>query len=190
MHPVSREQGESLAEIQRSLVPARTTRLTGRRIDGAPVYEYVRTPGTPPVSVLRFNADHFPVAHATGDHAHAHDFLVLAYVEHGAGSFHLGDQRWPLNTGDAFVIAPGEVVRLGDHDHHALAAGWCVFFPPDAHRLRRAGRYRLGWRSHPLLFPFVGGHAGGAQRLPVPPAEQAAWSEHVVAIERELASPT
>ena len=35
-------QSDSLAGIQRSLVPATSTRLTGRQIDGAPVYEYVR----------------------------------------------------------------------------------------------------------------------------------------------------
>jgi AraC family transcriptional regulator, transcriptional activator of pobA len=178
-------QGDSLAEIQRSSVPAETTRLTGRQIDGAPVYEYVRTPGAPPVSVRRFSADQLPVAHATRDHAHAHDFLVLAYFEYGAGSLRLGDRHWPLNTGDAFVIAPGEVVRMGHHDDHTAAAGWCVFFPPELITSDALGG-SLGWRSHPLLFPFVGRATGGAQRLPVPPAERATWSQHVAAIEREL----
>src|SRR5215208_2309461 len=124
-------QGDSLAGIQRSLVPAETTRLTGRQIDGAPVYEYVRTPGAPPVSVRRLCSDQLPVAHATRNHAHAHDFLVLAYFEHGAGSLRLGDRHWPLHAGDAFVIAPGEVVRIGHHDGPTAAAGWCVFFPPE-----------------------------------------------------------
>lgn len=163
-------------------------RPTGRQIDGAPVYEYVRIPGAPPVSVLRFSSDELPVAHATRDHAHAHDFLVLAYFEHGAGSFRLGDRQWPLKTGDAFVIAPGEVVRLGHEDHLAAAAGWCVFFPPELIASDALGG-SLGWRSHPLLFPFVGRAGGGAQRLPVPPTERAAWSQHVAAIERELGQP-
>ena len=178
-------QGDSLAGIQRSLVPAETTRLTGRQIDGAPVYEYVRTPGAPPVSVLRFSSDRLPVAHANRDHAHAHDFLVLAYFDYGAGSFRLGDRHWPLDTGDAFVIAPGEVVRVGHHDEHTPAAGWCVFFPPELIASDALGG-SLGWRSHSILFPFVGRAAGGAQRLPVPPAERPAWSQHVAAIEREL----
>jgi AraC family transcriptional regulator, transcriptional activator of pobA len=75
-----------LAIMQRSLVPAPNIRLTGRRIDGAPVYEYVRTPGTPPLSVQRFSTDQLPVAGQSGDHAHAHDFLVLAYFERCAAS--------------------------------------------------------------------------------------------------------
>jgi AraC-like DNA-binding protein len=170
------------------LVPTDATRLTERQIDGAPVYGYVRTPGVPPVSVMRFSSDQLPVAHANHDHAHAHDFLVLAYFEHGRGSFRLGDRHWPLHTGDAFVIAPGEVVRLGEHDHETAAAGWCVFFPPEIIASETLGG-SLGWRSHPLLFPFVGPAAGGAQRLPVPPADRAAWAQHVVAIERELDQP-
>jgi AraC family transcriptional regulator, transcriptional activator of pobA len=188
MHHMSPIQTDSLAGMRRSLVPAETTRLTSRQIDGAPVYEYVRTPGAPPVSVMRFSSAQLPVAHATRDHAHAHDFLVLAYFDDGAGSFRLGERHWPLNTGDAFVIAPGEVVRLSQHDHHTAAAGWCVFFPPELIGSDALGG-SLGWRSHPLLFRFVGRAASGAQRLPVPPAERAAWSGHVAAIERELDQP-
>src|SRR5262249_27963323 len=47
---MSRVQSGSLAIMRQSFVPPETTRLTGRRIDGAPVYEYVRTPEAPPVS--------------------------------------------------------------------------------------------------------------------------------------------
>ena len=130
MNRMKGHQSDSLDEIQRSLVPVSTTRLTGRTVDGAPVYEYLRTPGAPPVSVLRFSSEDVTAAHATGDHAHAHEFLVLAYFEHGAGSIRLGDREWPLSTGDAFVIAPGEVVRFGDHAPGAVR-GWCVFVPPE-----------------------------------------------------------
>src|SRR5690349_15341840 len=116
-------QGESLGEIERSSVQV-ATRPTGRWIDGAPVYEYVRAPGAPPVHVMRFSSHEVPVAHA-----HAHDFLVLAYFERGGGSVRLDDRRWPVRSGDAFVIAPGEVVRVDEQDHAVDAAGWCVFFP-------------------------------------------------------------
>ncbi len=184
MEPV---ESDLLAKMQRSLVPPISTRLTGREISGAPVYAYVRAPGAPPVSVLRFSSDRIPVAHAGGDHAHAHDFLVLAYFESGGGSLSLGDRSWPLSAGDAFVIAPGEVVRLGERDAHA-AVGWCVFFAPELIGSDAPGG-SLGWRSHPLLFPFVGQAAGGAARLPVPPEERAVWSAHVTAIERELDHP-
>jgi AraC-like DNA-binding protein/quercetin dioxygenase-like cupin family protein len=173
--------------MQRSLVPVQTTRLTGRRIDGAPVYEYVRTPDLPSVSVLRFSSDQLPVAHGAGDHAHAHDFLVLAYFERGGGSIRLGNRLWPLAAGDAFVIAPGEVVRLPEQGH-TPAEGWCVFFPPEIISSEALGG-SLGWKSHPLLFPFIGQKAGGAQRLPVPASDRAMWSRHVAAIERELGEP-
>jgi AraC-like DNA-binding protein/quercetin dioxygenase-like cupin family protein len=185
---MSRFQGDSLAEMQRSLVPPATTRLTGRQIDGAPVYEYVRAPGAPPVSVQRFSTSELPAASTSADYAHAHDFLVMAYCERGGGSFRIGTTEWPLTTGDAFVIAPGEVVRFSDLGHRATAEGWCVFFPPGIIASEAPGG-SLGWRAHPLLFRFVGHAADGAQRLPVPAGERAAWSEHVQAIERELREP-
>jgi AraC-like DNA-binding protein/quercetin dioxygenase-like cupin family protein len=163
-----------------------STRLTGRRIDGAPVYEYVQAPGAPPVSVQRFSSDQLPAAGSGVEHAHAHDFLVLAYFERGAGSFRLGNREWPLRAGDAFVIAPGEVIRLSARS--TAAEGWCVFFPPGIIASEPLGG-SLGWKSHPLLLGFVGRSADGAQRLPVPAAERAAWSQHAEAIERELHEP-
>ena len=173
--------------MQRSLAPTDATRLTARTVDGAPVYKYLRKPGAPPVSFLRFGSDELTAAHASGDHAHAHEFLVLAYFEHGAGSMRLGDREWPLRAGDAFVIAPGEVVRFGEHAPDE-AAGWCVFFPPEIIASEALGG-SLGWNAHPLLFPFVGPAAGGAQRLPVPASERETWADHVAAIERELQAP-
>lgn len=181
-------QSDSLGDMQRSLVPAETVRPTGRQIDGAPVYAYVATPGAPPISVLRFSFDQLPVGSGIGDHAHAHEFLVLAYFERGGGRLRVGNRDHVLNSGDAFVIAPGEVVRPAEHDHSVAPAGWCVFFPTELVASDILGG-SLGWRSHPLLFPFVGRGAGGAQRLPVPVSERAAWGEHVEAIERELDRP-
>jgi AraC-like DNA-binding protein len=138
--------------------------------------------------VLRFSFDQLSVGGELENHAHAHEFLVLAYFERGGGSIRLGDREYPLSTGDAFVIAPGEVVRPSEHDHSVAAKGWCVFFPPEIIASEALGG-SLGWRSHPLLFPFVGRAGGGAQRLPVPLAERTAWSGHVAAIERELDQP-
>ena len=164
----------------------KATRLTGREIAGAPIYEYVWTPDAPPISVLRFSAERLPIAHATPDHAHAHDFLAIAYFEHGGGSLGIGERRWPLHAGDAFVIAPGEVVR--PRHQHPTTSGWCLFFPPELIASDALGG-SLGWRAHPLLFPFVGRAAGGAQRLQVPPSARDAWCQHVAAIERELDQP-
>jgi AraC family transcriptional activator of pobA len=185
---VSGFQSDSLAMMQRSLVPAETTRLTERRIDGVPVYASVRRPDAPAVSVMRFSAAHQPTGRLAHDHPHAHDFLVLACFEQGEGTIGLENQHWPVAAGDAFVIAPGEIVRMTEHGHGRSLEGWGVFFPADVIASGMLGG-SLGWGAHPLLFPFVGRAAGGAQRLRVPPEQRAAWSEHVAAIERELREP-
>lgn len=181
-------QSDSLAAVPRSLASLAVARPTGRWVDGAPVYEFVRSPAAPPVSVLRFPADELPEVHRRLDHAHVHDFLVLAYFEHGAGSLRLGAREWPLSSGDAFVIAPGEMVRFSGHGPGRPAEGWCVFFPPELIASDPLGG-ALGWRAHPLLYRFVGRQGGGAQRLPVPASERAAWSQRVQAIEAELREP-
>jgi AraC family transcriptional regulator, transcriptional activator of pobA len=182
-------QSDSLAVMQRSLVPTETTRRTERRIDGVPVYAYVRRPDTPPLSVLRFSAAQLPGAGPTDDHAHAHEFLVLAYFERGGGTIGLDNKQWPVAAGDAFVIAPGEIVRMSEHGHDLEAEGWGVFFPPEIIASGVLGG-SLGWGAHPLLFPFVGRAAGGAQRLRVPPSDRAAWSQHFASIQRELREPS
>jgi AraC family transcriptional activator of pobA len=174
--------------MQRSLAPTEATRLSGQRIDGVPVYTYVRRPDAPPVSVLRFSAADVLAGDPADRHAHAHDFLVLVYFERGHGAIRLDQQEWPVAAGDAFVIAPGEVVRLSEHGHDPAAKGWCVLFPPEVIASGMLGG-SLGWGAHPLLFPFLGRTADGAQRLPVPPSERPAWSRHVAAIEQELRQP-
>src|ERR1700689_5267157 len=98
-------QSDSLAMMQRSLVPGETTRRTDRQIDGVPVYSYVRRPDAPPVSVLRFSAAGPPGAGPAHDPADApaHDFLVLTYFERGGGTVRLDTQEWSAAAGDAFV---------------------------------------------------------------------------------------
>lgn len=157
-------------------------RLRTRRADGAPVYAYPRAPGVPAVSVARFTGGRLHTGEDLRDHAHAHDFLVLAYFERGGGSLRIDRREWSLAAGDAFLIAPGEVVGSGREGGHRAAEAWAVFFPPD---ILRAGDF-MSWRAHPLLFAFVGVAAGGVQRLRVPPADRTAWSERFAALEREL----
>ena len=91
-----------------------------------------------------------------------------------------------MEAGDAYVIAPGEVIG-GEKGASGFreAKGWAVFFPPEALGLQAPGVF-LSWRAHPLLFPFVGGAAGGAQRLKVPLEEQDSWSERFSALDLEL----
>src|SRR5829696_701410 len=120
-----------------------------------------------------------------GAHSYAHDFLVLAYFERGSGSMWLGDREWQVEAGDVYVIAPGEVVRAGEGSGLEEAEGWGVFFPPEVLGPQAPGAF-LSWRAHPLLFPFVRGAAGGAQRLKVPPADRPSWSERLSTLDLEL----
>jgi AraC family transcriptional activator of pobA len=160
------------------------TRKLYRRAGGPPVYTYERLPGVPPVSIMRLDRE--SLADLESDEAHSHDFLVLAYFERGGGSLGIGEGQWRVKAGDAYVIAPGELVGAGDDPGGlANAEGWAVYFPPEG-----LGPYApdalLAWRAHPLLFPFARGAASGAQRLTVPASEQRQWSEHLAALEQEL----
>ena len=162
------------------------TRRLDKKGGGPPVYTYEAVPGVPPVSVLRFPGQELPPGGPPPGHAHSHDFLVLAYFERGGGSVWWGGREWPVEAGDAYVIAPGEVVGAGDHaDGLAGAEGWTVFFPAEVLGPQAPGAF-LSWRAHPLLFPFVRGESGGAQRLKVPPEERTSWSERFSALDVEL----
>jgi len=158
--------------------------MRGKRGDGPPVYTYETVPGVPPVRTTRLGWELSPGG-LPDVHSHAHDFLVLAYFERGGGSMWLGDREWRVEAGDVYVIAPGEVVGVGDASGLEEAEGWGVFFPPEALGPQTPGAF-LSWRAHPLLFPFVRGAAGGAQRLKVPPEEQHSWIERLSALELEL----
>ena len=159
-----------------------TTRILGRRNDGPPVYTYEAVPGVPPVSTMRLGRGSSEVRPG----AHSHDFLVLAYFERDGGSMWLGNREWQIEAGDVYLIAPGEVVGAGD-DASGLhePGGWAVFFTPEVLGSQVPGAF-LSWRAHPLLFPFVRGAAGGAQRLKVPPADRPSWSERFLALDLEL----
>jgi AraC-like DNA-binding protein len=126
------------------------------------------------------------MAGVEADHAHAHDFLFLAYFVHGGGSLRLGTREWRIEAGDVYVVAPGEVIGVGgDVRGLAEAEAWGVFFPSEVLGSQAPGAF-LSWRAHPLLFPFVRGAAGGAQHFHVPPADRPAWTERLAALEREL----
>ncbi len=163
-----------------------TTRTSGRRGGGLPVRTYEAVPGVPPVRVLRFPYREPPRSGTLVGQAHTHDFLALSYFEKGGGSLRLDNREWPVEDGDAFVISPGEVVGGGEGvSGFRESEGWSVSFPPEALGSQAPGVF-LSWRAHPLLFPFVGGAAGGAQRLKVPPEERTSWSERFSALDGEL----
>ena len=138
----------------------------------------------PPVSITRLDRE--AMDGVEPGHAHGHDFLVLAYFERGGGSLRVDHRELPVDTGDAFVVAPGEVIGVGD-DVAALACaeGWAVSFPPEGLG-PQAPDALLGWRAHPLLLPFARGATVSAQRLRVPASERKSWSQRFAAIDREL----
>jgi AraC-like DNA-binding protein len=159
-------------------------RLLARPGTGPPLYTYEAVPGVPPVGIIKLGRDLWPGG-LPRTHAHMHDFLVLAYFERGDGTLRLGRREWHVKDGDVYLIAPGEVVGVGAEARGLEeAAGWGLFFPADV--FGQAPGAFLSWRAHPLLFPFVRGAAGGAQRLRVPPAERPAWAMRCVALDREL----
>jgi AraC-like DNA-binding protein len=140
----------------------RPTRLVRQRA-GVPIYQYRTDPDTPPVSVVRSGPEDF-----VERGRHIHDFPALWYLP---------------ATGLVYVAAAGQVLdpgRLADRD-----AGVAVFFDPAA--LGEDARSPWpAWRAHPLLFPFLHGHAGGILSLQVPAARRSAWDAAIRSIESEL----
>jgi len=108
--------------------------------------------------------------------------LILIYFERDGGSLRLGEREWRIETGDAYLIAPGEIA---DPSGLQEAEGWALFFPPEVLGSQSPGAF-LSWRAHPLLFPFVRGAAAGAQHLKVQPAQRSSWSERFSALDLEL----
>jgi AraC-like DNA-binding protein len=162
------------------------TRIPDRRGDGLPVHTYEAVPGVPPVSVMRFPDRELPSGGHAHRQAHTHDFLGLVYFERGGGTLRLGEREWFVEAGDTYVIAPGEVVGGGEGaSGFREAEGWAVSFPPEVLGSQAPGVF-LSWRAHPLLYPFVGDAAGGAQRLKVPLRERPSWSERFSALDLEL----
>ena len=161
-----------------------TAPWTGRTDAGVPVATYPRTPGVPAVTVDRLHR-HLPGTAAVGFVAHAHDFLVLLYLNRAEGTL-LVDGRGRLITGgDLLLIAPGQVVSAAGPDDPRVEDAWAVYFPPDVIRLGVPSAFS-SWLAHPLLFPFARGAAQRAQRLRVPPAERPAWAERFETLDSEL----
>ncbi|WP_369375739.1 helix-turn-helix domain-containing protein [Promicromonospora sp. Populi] len=186
------------------MAPAQA-RLRTVRPDGTPVYRHPARPGAAQVQVTRidFEAEH---PHLPPDHRHAHDFLVLVYIERGGGTITLGGRDTPLRDGDVHTVAPGEAISsasLADL-HHCRA--WSVAFTPDAVP-SLASVSPLAWAHHPLLALFsagsVGstgsagsagstgsaGSAGATGSGHVPEAERPRWSAWLADLAEELAEP-
>ncbi|MEU4386703.1 AraC family transcriptional regulator [Promicromonospora sp. NPDC023805] len=162
-------------------------RLRTVRPDGTPVYRHPTRPGALPVQVTRidFEVDH---PHPPRDHRHAHDFLVLVYIERGGGTIALGGRHTPLHDGDVHAIPPGQAIdsaTLTD-PHHCRA--WSVAFMPDAVP-SLASVSPLAWAHHPILALFALATPPAGAGANVPDAERPRWSGWLTELEEELSEP-
>jgi hypothetical protein len=153
------------------------------RPDGTPIYRYEQRPGVPPVSVIRFDTE---AAHAelAPDRRHAHDFLVLVYVEEGAGSFAVDGSQRLLTPGQVHAVPPGQVIDVSAVIELVRCRAWSVAFTPDAVPALAAVP-PLAWANHPLLAMFAprAGHGW------VPEPDRARWSAWLTELAEELAHP-
>ncbi|WP_433472220.1 AraC family transcriptional regulator [Spirillospora sp. CA-142024] len=163
--------------------PGSESRLRTVRLDGTPVYRYQQRPGVPAVSVTRFD----PQTAHTGlppTHRHAHDFLVLVYIEEGAGSVTIDGAQRPLRTGDVHAVSPGQVIGVTTVTELACSRAWSVAFTPDSVPAL-ASVSPLAWTHHPLLALFA--PSAGHGRVAEP--DQPNWSAWLADLDEELAAP-
>jgi AraC-like DNA-binding protein len=163
--------------------PGASPHLRTVRPDGTPVYRYEQRPGVPPVSVSRFDTDAAHVA-VPPDHRHAHDFLVLVYVEEGEGSFALDGAERQLMPGLLQAVSPGQVVGLSALSALTHARAWSVSFTPDAVPALAAVS-PLVWAQHPLLAMFAPGAGHGLVAEP----DRSRWEAWLGELSDELAHP-
>lgn len=157
------------------------------RPDGIPVYGHPTRLGVPPVLVNRIDleADH---PHLPLSHQHAHDFLVLVYVERGEGTVSLNGRETPLRDGDVHAVPPGQVIdsaTLADL-HHCQA--WSVAFMPDAVP-SLVSVSPLAWGHHPILALFALADLPAGASANVPAGERARWSAWLTELSDELSAP-
>jgi AraC family transcriptional regulator, transcriptional activator of pobA len=163
------------------MIAARRVRT---RHDGLPVYGYEPRPGVPPVGTVTL--DHALDASELPPDTHIHDFFLVLYFEGEGGALHVESRDWPVAAGDVFLVAPGDVVGIGDDIAGLHAArGTAVWFTTEALRPAPAGSV-AAWQAHPLLAPFAQPPAGAPKHLCVPVGERAAWSARLRAIDTEL----
>jgi AraC-like DNA-binding protein len=159
------------------------SRLRTVRPDGTPVYRYEQRAGMPAVSVNRFDAE---TAHAelASDHRHAHDFLVLVYVEDGEGTILVDGAERRLRAGEVQALSPGQVVGASAVTDLAHCRAWSVAFTPDAVPALAAVS-PLAWDHQPLLALFAPGAGHGA----VAATDRDRWSGWLAELAEELARP-
>ncbi|MDN5795656.1 MAG: AraC family transcriptional regulator [Intrasporangium sp.] len=130
--------------------------------------------------MLDTEATHQPLP----DHRHAHDFLVLVYLEAGAGSFAVDGTERPLRAGEVHALSPEQVIDLSAGSQPTRYRAWAVAFTPDAVPALAAVS-PLTWAYHPLLAIF----APAAGRGLVAEPDRAGWSGWLADLAGELADP-
>lgn len=167
--------------------PTARTRLRTVRSDGTPVYRYQEDSGGPSIDLVSF--DHSAIDGLPEDHRHVHDFLVLVYVEKGAGSVRIDDVECPLADGQVYAIAPGRVLGSGALDALRGARCCAAYFLPEA--VLGAGQVPspLSWSDHPLLSEFAPDRDRAHDGLIIPAADRDKWSAMFADLRDELADP-
>ncbi|MGH2391353.1 MAG: helix-turn-helix domain-containing protein [Chloroflexota bacterium] len=104
-------------------------------------------------------ARHGPVA------SHSHEFFELVYLRAGRGTHWIGDVRYPIQTGDVYVISPGE-----PHAYHTLDNGEMrivnlLFLPEILDRVPFAGATLSGLTRLLYIEPLFREEAKFAHRL-------------------------
>lgn len=163
-----------------------TRRLRAVRPDGTPVYRHEQPLSMPAVTVARAESsaagDH--ETSAPPDHRHAHDFLVLMYVERDAGEIEVDGTHRPLRAGEVHALSPGQTVKPVAASAPADGTAWSVSFTPDAVPALSSVS-PLTWPGHPLLALFT----PEATPALVPEQDRQRWSRHLAELASELAAP-
>lgn len=159
-----------------------------RRGDGIPVVGFDAAPGVPLLDLHRLTRGLADAPFLARTDPHAHEFVILIYVERGSGEIALDRKHWTVTAGQLVLIAPGQIVAPAEPGSLDRLSAWCLLFSPEALR-GSVPRAFSSWRSHPLLLPFVAGPVGGAQRLTVPETDRAEWNRRLERISAELREP-
>lgn len=177
----------SQASTAQPVPPTVRTRLRTVRPDGTPVYCYQETSALPPIDLVSF--DHGDIDRLPEDHRHAHDFLVLVYVERGAGVLCIDQLEEPMADGRVYPVAPGRVLGNGVIDSVRGSRCWGTYFLPEA--VLGAGRVPspLVWGDHPLLAAFAPDRNRAEAGLLVPPADRPRWTAMFAELADELSDP-
>ena len=158
------------------------SRVRTVRPDGTPVFRHEPSVGAASVAVVRLDSrsEH---GWRPPERPHAHDFLVLLYVERSAGAITVDGAERALRDGEVHALSPGQVIDVGATAHPAGLRAWSAAFTPDAVP-DLAAASPLTWTHHPLLALFATGQGVVDER------HRGRWSARFAELAEELADPS